>query len=78
VALSPPVPDVPLVGLPPDHVVPEAVHEVALAADQVSVALPPAATVLGFALKATVGAGEATVTVADCETYRPKPSQLNL
>jgi hypothetical protein len=55
----------PLVALLPDHP-PEALHEVALAADHLSVELPPRATVLGLALKATVGAGNATDTVTDC------------
>ena len=44
---------------------PEAVQAVALAADQVKVALPPAASVLGLALMLTVGADEVTDTVAD-------------
>jgi hypothetical protein len=72
-----PVDDEPLVGLAPDHA-PEAMHEVAFAADQATVELPPLATVLGFALKATVGAGGATDTVADCTACRPKPSQVNV
>jgi hypothetical protein len=54
------------------------VHEVALGADQVSVELPPAVTVLGFALKTTVGAGGATDMVADCTAWRPKLSQVNV
>jgi hypothetical protein len=65
--LSAPVDEEPLTGLAPDHP-PEALHEVALAADQVRFELPAFVTVLGFALKATVGAGEATDTVADCST----------
>jgi hypothetical protein len=72
-----PVDDNPLVGLAPDHA-PEAVQEVALAACQVSVELAPVATVLGFALKATIGAGDATDMVADCDACRPKPSQVNV
>ncbi len=75
--MTAPVDDEPLVALLPDHA-PEALHEVALAADLVSVALAPLATVLGFALKATVGAGDATDTVADCVACRPKPSQVNV
>ena len=61
----------------PDHA-PEALHEVAFAADQVSVELPPRTTVLGFALRPTVGAGEATDTVADCVACPPKPVQVNV
>ncbi len=66
-ACSAPVDDEPLVALLPDQP-PEALHEVALAADQVRAELPAFVTVLGFALNATVGAGEATDTVADCST----------
>ena len=54
----------PLVALLPDHP-PDAVHEVALVADQVSVELPPLATVLGLADRVTTGAGGVTETVAD-------------
>ena len=43
---------------------PDAVQAVALVADQVSVELPPLATVVGPADKVTIGAGEVTVTVA--------------
>ena len=61
----------PLVALVPDHA-PEAVHEVAFAADQVSVELPPLATVLGLALMLTVAPGAAlTVTVADWAALPP-------
>ena len=49
----------PLTDLEPDHA-PEAVHAVALVADQVSVALLPLATVLGFAASAMVGTGSVT------------------
>jgi hypothetical protein len=55
---------------------PEAVHEVAFVADQVNVELPPLATVLGLAAKATVGAGEVTETVADCDALPPLPTQV--
>jgi hypothetical protein len=37
---------------------PDAVHEVALAEDQVKVELPPVPTEVGFALKVTVGPGD--------------------
>ena len=50
--------------LVPDQA-PEAVQEVAFVADQVKSALLPLATVLGLAVKATVGAGEVTETVVD-------------
>jgi hypothetical protein len=56
---------------------PEAVHEVALAADQVNVELPPLATVLGLAANVTVGAGEVTETVADCVALPPPPVQVS-
>lgn len=55
---------------------PEAVHEVAFVADQVSVELPPLATVLGLAAKVTFGAGEVTETVADCDALPPPPVQV--
>ena len=44
---------------------PEAVQEVALVEDQLSVEPLPEVTVLGLALNVTVGAGAATVTVVD-------------
>jgi hypothetical protein len=56
---------------------PEAVHEVALVADQVSVELLPLATVLGLAAKVSVGAGEVTETVADCVALPPVPVQVS-
>jgi hypothetical protein len=54
----------PLTGLLPDHA-PEAVHEVAFEATQVSVELLPLITELGLALRLMVGAGFVTDTVAD-------------
>lgn len=50
----------PLMGMLPDQP-PDAVHAVALVLAQVSVELWPLATVLGFALRVTVGAGAAEV-----------------
>jgi hypothetical protein len=50
--------------LAPDHA-PEAMQDVALVADQVSMELLPLATVLGPADKVTTGAGVVTDTVAD-------------
>ena len=66
----------PLAALLPDQA-PDAVHEVALVADQVRVELPPLATVLGLAAKVTVGVGEVTVTVADCDAFPPLPVQVS-
>ena len=42
---------------------PEAVHEVALLVVQVSVEVPPLATLVGFAVSDTLGAGGVAVTV---------------
>ena len=47
---------VPLVGFVPLHP-PEAVHEVALVEDQVTVELPPDVMLVGFAEIVTVGSG---------------------
>ena len=74
--VSAPVVCEPLAALLPDQA-PEAVHEVALVADQVNVELPPLATVLGFAAKVTVGAGEVTDTVDDCVELPPLPVQVS-
>jgi hypothetical protein len=49
-----------------------------LVADQVRVAAPPLVTVLGLALRMTVGGGEVTVTVADCAALPPVPVQVNV
>jgi hypothetical protein len=66
----------PLAALVPDQV-PEPVQAVALVADQLSVELLPLATVLGLAVKVTVGAGEVTDTVADCDALPPVPVQVS-
>lgn len=66
------VPEVAFVPLQPF----EAVHEVALVEDQVSVLLPPLATCVGDALRLTVGAGVVelrTVTVALLCAVPPVP-----
>lgn len=63
---------VPLTASVPAHA-PEAVQEVALVEDQVNVEVPPLATLVGLALKDTVGAGADTVTVADCDADPPVP-----
>jgi hypothetical protein len=55
----------PLSGLLPVQP-PEAVHPVALVEDQLSVELPPLATVVGVAVSATVGGDDGvTVTMTD-------------
>jgi len=65
----------PLVALVPDHA-PEAVHEDDLVADQLNVELAPLATVLGLAVRVTVGAvAELTVTLVDCDALPPAPVQ---
>ena len=53
-------------------------QEVAFLDDQDKVELLPLAMVLGLALKLTVGAGEVTVTVADCAALPPAPVQVNV
>jgi hypothetical protein len=73
--VSAPVDCEPLVDWLPDQA-PVATQEVALAADQVNVELPPLATVLGLAAKVTVGAGEVTETVVDCVALPPLPVQV--
>jgi hypothetical protein len=52
------------------------VQEVALVDDQLNVEALPLATVLGLAVKLTVGAGEVTETVADCVALPPLPVQV--
>jgi hypothetical protein len=49
---------------------------VALVLDQVSIELPPLATVLGLAEIFTTGAAALTETVADCEALPPLPVQV--
>jgi hypothetical protein len=55
---------VPLTALVPDQA-PDAVQEVALVDDQLRLELLPLATVLGLAVRLTVGAGAVTATVTD-------------
>jgi hypothetical protein len=77
-AVSAPVVCEPLVAaLAPDQA-PDAIQDVALVADQVSKALLPLATVLGPAVKLTVGAGVVTDTVADWAAVPPLPVQLRV
>lgn len=61
-----------MTGLLPDHP-PDAVHAVALVDDQLSVAAAPLLTVLGAAVRLTVGAGVLTETVVDCVALPPAP-----
>jgi hypothetical protein len=75
--LSGPVDCEPLRGMLPDHA-PDAEHDVALAADQISDVLLPLITELGLALRLTVGARDVTDTVADCEALPPAPVQVNV
>jgi hypothetical protein len=53
------------------------VQEVAFVDDQLNVALPPLAIVLGLALMVTVGAAAVTETVADCVALPPVPVQAS-
>jgi hypothetical protein len=77
-AVSAPVDCVPVTALAPDHA-PEAVHEVALVEDHVSVEEPPLLIVLGLAPKLTVAEGlPLTVTVADCAALPPEPVQVTV
>lgn len=60
---------------------PEAVHDVALVLDQVSVLVPPDCTLVGLAVRVTVGAGGCaplTVTVTDRCVEPPVPLQLKV
>jgi hypothetical protein len=75
--VSAPVLCAPLVGIEPDQP-PEAVHEVALVADQLSVVLPPLETLLVPALRDTAGAGVDTDTVTDCVADPPAPVQVSV
>jgi hypothetical protein len=76
VAVRLPVLPVPLAALDPLQP-PVAAHEVAFVDDQLRVDAPPLATVVGLADSVTVGAGEFTVTVADCEALAPLPVQVS-
>jgi hypothetical protein len=82
-AVSAPVDWLPEVALVPDQP-PEAVQEVALVEDQVSVEAPPLATEVGFAASDTVGTGgggadaAVTVTVADALALPPAPVQVSV
>ena len=62
----------PEVALAPDHA-PEAVHEVALVEDQVSIEDPPLVTDVGFAVTDTVTVGVPVVTASPA----PPPQAAN-
>ena len=81
VLVSPPVDALPEVGRVPDHA-PEAVQDVALVEDQVSVDDPPLATDVGFAVIDTVGTGggggvPVTLTCAEVLALPPGPLQVS-
>jgi hypothetical protein len=67
----------PLTALAPDHA-PEAVQVVALVDAQANVAAVPLETVLGDAVKATVGEGDVTDTVVDWLALPPAPVQVRV
>jgi len=69
--LSAPVDSLPLAVFEPDQS-PEAVHDVELVADQLSVDEPPLGTVVGFAARVSVGGGK-TITVRLSVTVPPNP-----
>ena len=71
---SAPVDALPIVAFVPDHA-PEAVQDVALVEDQVSVAAFPTNTLVGLALKVSVGSGR-TVTITFEEVLPPSPTQV--
>jgi hypothetical protein len=72
VEVKAPVECVPLRACAPDQA-PDAMQDVALVEDQVSVELLPLEIELGLALSVTVGAGVVTVTVADWDAFPPAP-----
>jgi hypothetical protein len=76
VALSAPVLALPFVGSLPDHP-PEAVQLLALVEDQLSIEDPPLLTVVGLALRPTVG-GAATLTATDWLALPPGPLQVSV
>jgi hypothetical protein len=68
---------VPLTDSVPAHA-PEAVQEVAFVEDQVNVDIPPLATLVGLALKETLGGVDETVTVVDCVAEPPLPVHVSV
>lgn len=75
--MSAPVEVEPFEASVPDHA-PDAAQAVALVDDQVSVVALPLATVLGLAVRVTVGAVWVTETVADWLAVPPGPVQDRL
>ena len=78
VALNAPVdavPDVPRLPVQP----PEAVHALTLVDDHESVAVPPLVTLVGFAVRVTVGVVDigVTATVAEALVLPPAPVQIS-
>jgi hypothetical protein len=66
----------PLIGSDPLHP-PEALQDVALVEDQVSVDVAPFLTVLGFVVSVTAGGDCVTETVADCVALPPAPLHIS-
>jgi hypothetical protein len=67
----------PLAALAPDHE-PDAVQAVAFVEAHVKVAPLPLFTVLGLALKTTVGVDAATATTVVCDALPPLPVQVSV
>jgi hypothetical protein len=76
VEVSAPVPSVPLVALVPLQL-PDAAQEVAFVELHVSVAAPLRATVVGFAVSVTVGAGTTVTVAVATPLVPPTPLQVN-
>jgi hypothetical protein len=57
---------------------PDAAHAVAPVEDHVNIDVAPLATVLGVAVKVTVGAGVVTVTIAVCAALPPAPVHVRV
>jgi hypothetical protein len=57
---------------------PEALQDVAFVDDHERAAVAALFTVLGLAVKVTVGAALVTVTIATCEALPPDPVQVRL
>ncbi len=74
---SAPVDCEPVAGMVPDHA-PDAEHDAAFAADQVSIVPLPLVTELGLALRLMVGTGDVTDTAADCVALPPVPVQVSV
>jgi hypothetical protein len=67
----------PLTAFAPDQS-PDALHDVAFVEDQVNVEPTPLFTVLGLALKTTLGADAAIATTVVCEALPPLPVQVSV